>query len=52
MKVRRVHYQCTNCEAEDSDKLFDHELPVLVWVCWKCHKPEMMLVNEPDKRAA
>jgi len=51
-KIRRVHYKCSECEAEDSDKLFEHENPIPFWVCWNCHKATMMLVSEPDKRAA
>lgn len=54
MKVRKVYYRCSeeDCGAEDSDKLFEHENPVAIWVCWKCHKHSMTLVSEPSKRAA
>lgn len=51
-KVRKVYYKCTECESEDSDKLFENENPVPFWVCWNCKKHTMTLVSEDSRRAA
>lgn len=37
MKIRYAKYKCTQCGAEDTDKVFDNESPVAVVNCWKCH---------------
>lgn len=36
MIMRYVKYRCTECGAEDTDKLFPHEQPVPALSCWKC----------------
>lgn len=37
MIMRYVRYRCTECNAEDTDKLFPGEQPVPAINCWNCH---------------
>jgi hypothetical protein len=37
VNIRYVKYVCSSCGAEDTDKLFSHELQAPVINCWKCH---------------
>jgi ribosomal protein L40E len=46
MKMRYVTYICSKCGAQDSDKLFDHENPLLAINCWKCGAGKGKDLNE------
>lgn len=36
MKMTIVHYECNQCQAKDSDKLFPGESPIPCVNCFKC----------------
>lgn len=36
-KMKYIKYKCTECNAEDTDKVFPGERPEPCMNCWNCH---------------
>lgn len=46
LPIRYVKYVCSECGAEDTDKLFENEQPAPAIDCWSCHAGHKLSIPE------